>query len=207
MAENAWIAGVEDAPTFDVDDGMFAQSIQRARHASNMLRDAGIAHAIIGGLAVHAHVFEIDGGIAHCHSNVDVLLNRADELRAARALKSAGITSVDLKALLQSERPPQCTDIRFVWAGEQFSKRDLYPAPPLDGAWIFPSTLDYNCLTVFPLLAMKLSSYRIIDIVHIQDLIEVHLISPEFERRLPQELRARLEDVKNVTRQEELVWC
>jgi len=44
---------------------------------------------------------------------------------------------------------------------------------------------------------MKLSSFRIIDKVHILDMLGVGLITPEIERGLPADLMARLQELKD----------
>lgn len=49
---------------------------------------------------------------------------------------------------------------------------------------------------VADLVRMKLTSYRLKDRVHIQDLDAVGLITPEIEAQLPELLRARLAEVR-----------
>ena len=52
--------------------------------------------------------------------------------------------------------------------------------------------IDINGLAAGPL---ELTSFRLKDKVHIQDLDEVGLITPEIEQTLPEPLRARLAEV------------
>jgi hypothetical protein len=177
-------------------------SIKQARIASSALSRGGICHAIIGGTAVFAHVWEINQGVAHARNHVDILLNRSDYLRAKEALSAVGVPTVDLQAVGVGQFRDA---IRFVWAGEHFKRRDAYPAPRLDGIWIFPSLLEFNCLTLFPLIAMKLSSNRQVDILHIQDLLESHLIDCNIERRLPFDLCDRLQHIKVELKAESLI--
>jgi hypothetical protein len=49
---------------------------------------------------------------------------------------------------------------------------------------------------VADLVRMKLTSYRLKDRVHIQDMDAVGLITPEVEAQLPELLRARLREVR-----------
>ena len=49
---------------------------------------------------------------------------------------------------------------------------------------------------VADLVRMKLTSYRLKDRVHIQDLDGVGLITPEIEAQLPEPLRHRLAEVR-----------
>jgi hypothetical protein len=62
-----------------------------------------------------------------------------------------------------------------------------HPERSKRGYWIAP---------VKDLVRMKLTSFRLKDKVHIQDLDGVHLITPEIEATLPDALRARLAEVR-----------
>ena len=61
------------------------------------------------------------------------------------------------------------------------------PATTAEGVLLAP---------VADLVRMKLTSYRLKDKVHIQDLDAVGLITPEVEAALPETLRARLREVR-----------
>lgn len=71
----------------------------------------------------------------------------------------------------------------FVEAVPGFSR----PAKTVEGALIAP---------VADLLRMKLTSFRLKDRVHIQDMEGVGLITPEIEAGLPDILRQRLAEVR-----------
>lgn len=57
----------------------------------------------------------------------------------------------------------------------------------LNSAWVAP---------VAHLLRMKLTSYRLKDRVHIQDMDNAGLITPQLEAQLPEVLRLRLEEIR-----------
>ena len=62
-----------------------------------------------------------------------------------------------------------------------------------------PAVRGLHGLPIAPvedLVRMKLTSFRLKDRVHIQDLDGVGLITPEIERTLPPALQARLADVR-----------
>jgi hypothetical protein len=61
------------------------------------------------------------------------------------------------------------------------------PPRAVQGYWIAP---------LESLVRMKLTSFRLKDQVHIQDLLAAGLITAEIESALPAGLRARLEEVK-----------
>jgi hypothetical protein len=62
-----------------------------------------------------------------------------------------------------------------------------HPARSKRGYWIAP---------VPDLVRMKLTSFRLKDKVHIQDLDSAHLITSEIEDSLPEALRGRLAEVR-----------
>jgi hypothetical protein len=186
-----------------VDEYSFERIVERARSASTLLRRSRIPHAIAGGLAVHALVWEVNGGSAHAKGNIDLLLNRDDLERAQGILKSSGREAVDLKSVLTTAHQSRKHDaIRFIAAGEKLRERYTHTTPKLEGHYCFPSLLGFECLLLEPLLTMKLTSFRLVDQVHIQDLLEEHLLTPKIESALPEDLQARLKEVKEETERE-----
>ena len=84
--------------------------------------------------------------------------------------------------------------VHLVFTGEKVRPADLAEIPSSDpirtgeGIWI---------CSVADLVRMKLTSYRLKDKVHIQDLDAVGLITPEIEEGLPEVMRERLRDVRS----------
>ena len=166
------------------------KALERARLVSFVLKRAGIPHAIAGGLAVNALVIEANGGIAHIRANVDVLIERFDFQRASRFLAEYQLKLIDLKTNRRD-----FDAVRAIFASEKFNARDLCLNPSLRNNTAFLTALGYINLLITPLLTMKLTAFRAIDQVHVQDLMEANLITPQIEEALPHELRARLESV------------
>jgi hypothetical protein len=184
----------------------------RAQKVSRALQKAGIRHAVIGGLAVAAHVARVNPAAERNTKDLDILLSRSDLDTAAKALLPLGFRYRKVMGI-PAFVPPRETDrrqdrfresVHLVWAGEKVRPTDLAAAPSLTEAPAVPSLDGYACLDVERLVRMKLTSFRLKDQVHIQDLLEMKLIAKKMEKRLPPELRARLEQVKQATENERL---
>ena len=203
MPADPWTAAKTGAGARVGDEYSIERVIERARKVSTLLRRSQIHHAIAGGLAVHALVWEVDGGSAHAKGNVDVLVNGADIEKVRELLKASGREAIDLQsALTSSHVDRRSNNVRLIRAGEKLRDRYAHATPKLEGFYSFPSLLGFECLLLEPLLMMKLNSYRHVDIVHIQDLLEEHLITPKIEAALPADLQERLKKVKEETEQE-----
>jgi hypothetical protein len=94
--------------------------------------------------------------------------------------------------------------IHVVCCGELIRKDYVLPAPQLAADSTVPSETGFLCLSMRDLLAMKLTSFRHKDITHIQDMLDVGLITPELEAALPVEILGRLQQVKDETERERL---
>ena len=96
--------------------------------------------------------------------------------------------------LLDSTNPDTRSAVHLIFVGEKVRATDLEPVPDfspaaesVEGALIAP---------VADLVRMKLTSFRLKDKVHIQDLDGVRLITPAIEAHLPDLLRQRLAEVR-----------
>jgi hypothetical protein len=91
--------------------------------------------------------------------------------------------------MLVDAKEPKARSAVHLVANENVRPRhvDSTPERSKKGYWIAP---------VADLVRMKLTSFRLKDKVHIQDLDAVHLITPEIEAALPQPLRGRLAEVR-----------
>jgi hypothetical protein len=184
----------------------------KAVSVSQALAAAGVPHAVIGGMAVLAHLLRVDKSADRITRDLDVLINRADVERAAQALNPLGFryrVVLGIPAFV----PPREKDrrqhrfresVHLVWAGEKVRPDYPLPAPSLAEAPTVLSPEGYACLDVERLLRMKLTSFRHKDIAHVQDLMELRLITKKMEAGLPPELRARMEQVKRDTERERL---
>jgi hypothetical protein len=184
----------------------------KAVSVSQALAAAGVPHAVIGGMAVLAHLLRVDKAADRITRDLDVLVNRSDVDRAAQALKPLGFRYREVMGIPAFVPPKEKStpqhrfreSVHLVWAGEKVRPSDLEPAPSLAEAPTVRSPDGYACLDVERLLRMKLTSFRHKDIVHVQDLMELRLITKKMEAGLPPELRERLEQVKRDTERERL---
>ncbi len=161
------------------------------------LTSAGIRYQVIGGFAVFCHVDRIDPLAARLTRDVDVAIDRNDLQRIAHAVKSNGlqyrhVAGVDM--LVDAAVPKARSAVHLIFSREKVRPEYLEPVPDIseparteEGAFIAP---------VADLVRMKLTSFRLKDQVHIQDMDSVSLITPEIENSLPEALRDRLKQVR-----------
>jgi hypothetical protein len=161
------------------------------------LSGAGIPYRIIGGMAVYLQVSERDPGKARLTRDVDVAVTRGDRDRIAAAAIPFGfhfrhVAGVDM--LLDDAEPQVSSGVHMVFAGEKVRPEYLEPIPGFSE----PTRTDEGVLIapVADLVRMKLTSFRLRDQVHIQDLDSVGLITPEIEASLSEALRERLAKVR-----------
>jgi hypothetical protein len=169
----------------------------RMKRLHAALSGVGIAYRIIGGMAVYLHVSERDPGKARLTRDVDVVVSRGDLERIAVAAMSFGfhfrhVAGVDM--LLDNAEPRVSSGIHMVFAGEKVRAEYLEPVPGFSE----PTRTAEGVLiaSVVDLVRMKLTSFRLKDQVHIQDLDSVGLITPEIEASLSEALRERLAKVR-----------
>jgi hypothetical protein len=161
------------------------------------LTRAGIRYQVIGGFAVFCHVDRIDPLAARLTRDVDVAIDRGDLPGIAQAVKSIGlqyrhVAGVDM--LVDATAPKARSAVHLIFAREKVRAEYSEPVPDIsnptrteEGAFIAP---------VSDLVRMKLTSFRLKDQVHIQDMDSVGLITPEIESSLSQALRERLSQVR-----------
>ena len=184
----------------------------KAVKVSKALTDAGVPHAVIGGMAVLAHALRAGQGFERMTRDLDILIKRTDLERVAQALQPLDFRYrqiMGIPAFVPPQKPDQKKSrfqegVHIVWAGERVRPADPVPAPTLDSRPVVLAPDGYVCLDVENLLRMKLTSFRLKDQVHVQDLLQIGLITKKIEAALPADLRKRLEHVKEETKREGL---
>jgi hypothetical protein len=166
------------------------QLLERMRRFHAAMEAGGIPYRIIGGLATFIHVFERQPIKARLTQDVDAGVARDDLQRIIRAAESGGfvyrhVAGIDM--LLDPGKPSDRSAVHLIFIGEKVLVSD--PVRTKEGIWICP---------VADLVRMKLTSFRLKDKVHIQDLDGVGLITPEIEAALPDPLRERLHEVRTL---------
>lgn len=208
-AYGAPVATVEVLPAelLDVGERYMEQLKEKARLVSQTLAKAGIPHAVIGGLAVAAQVARVNPYAERNTKDLDILLNRADLERAKAALAPHAFRYrkvMRLYAFMPTQKGAKFEQgVRIIWAGEKVREEYPCPAPSLSSDH-FDVGDGVTYLALQELLVMKLTSFRLKDQVHVQDLLGQGLITSAIRRMLPVELQARLKQVEEITERERL---
>jgi hypothetical protein len=182
--------------TLTAYDTFVDQLFEVMKRFTGALAQAGIEYRVIGGMAVMLHVRDRDPMAARLTNDVDAAVQRTDLPAIIRAVEPFGFTYRHVAGadmLVDSAKPTARSAIHLVFVGEKV--REEYPEPvpfsppakTVEGALIAP---------VADLVRMKLTSFRLKDRVHLQDMDGVSLITPEIEAGLPEILRQRLAEVR-----------
>jgi hypothetical protein len=174
-----------------------ARAVEKVRErlvrAIAALETAGVAYAVIGGNAVAAWVATLNEGGVRNTPNVDLLLRRADLPTARAALERArflyGNSPVPGVFLDEEGQTPR-TAVRIFVAGEKVRPEYSLPAPAVSDV---ESLGGRRFLKLDALLCMKLTAFRLIDRVHVRDMLDVGLIDATWLPSLPPELATRLQ--------------
>jgi hypothetical protein len=173
------------------------QLLDTVRRLAHALAEAGIDYRIVGGVAVFLHVHERDPGAARSTRDVDIAVDQAQLQVIADAVRSFGFVYRDaagVDMLVDAREPKARSAVHFVFVREKVRPKYLEPVPDFS-----PPARTAEGILLAPvadLVRMKLTSYRLKDKVHIQDLDAVGLITPEVEAELSGPLRARLREVR-----------
>ena len=187
-------AAVSTASAYDVHVEQLQQSIKRLHE---ILTEARIPYRIVGGMAVFMHVAERDPLSARLTRDVDAAVAREDLPRLIEAARKAGLDyrhAAGVDMLVDADVGGRARSaVHLIFIGEKVRASDYEPVPGSS-----PSRTEEGILIapVADLVRMKLTSFRLKDRVHIQDLDAVGLITPEIEAALSSELRARLVEVR-----------
>lgn len=172
------------------------QLFNRIQQLHTLLTAAGVPYRIAGGVAVFIHVSERDPLRARLTPDVDAAIHREHLPAVIEAARTAGwvyrrVAGID--TLVDGGQPKARSAVHLVFLNEKV-RPDYTEAVPASA----PAATREGVLLapVADLVRMKLTSYRLKDRVHIQDLDAVRLISPEIEAQLPDVLRKRLAEIR-----------
>ena len=127
--------------------------------------------------------------------DVDLLVRRADFARATAALQAIGFVHhnvADVDMFLDGPEGSVRSAVHVIFAQEKVRADNLFPTPDVTESEAGP---EFRVPTLDALVRMKLTSFRLKDKVHLQDLVEVGLIDETLCDRLPSELAARFREV------------
>ena len=153
---------------------------------------AGLDYRVVGGLAAYLYVEEAEPDAGRLTKDIDIIVRREDLQKIGSAVEPFGleyrhVAGVDM--LVRREQPSARRAVHLIFTLEKV--RPEYPeATPDLGS---PKTLQgIRVLSLADLVRMKLTSFRLKDQLHIKDLDEAGLITPEIEAGLSAVLRERL---------------
>jgi len=168
---------------------------QRLERAAAALDSAGIPYAVVGGNAVAIYVGLVDRGAVRTTRDVDLLLRRDDLERATAALEKAGFAAAEsfgVTMFLDGPKALPSEAVHIVFAGERVKADDPLASPDVAESER-PTT--FQVLTLEALVRMKLTSFRLKDQVHLQDLVRVGLVDATWCDRFPTVLAERLRGI------------
>jgi hypothetical protein len=166
---------------------------------SAALSAEGVAHELVGGLAVLVHVEEADPTHAMLTRDVDLMVLRADLPRIKDAAAKHGFRfrhSAGLDMLLYGNTDSARNAVHLIFSGERVRPNQATPNPPIAPEKKRIQNQEVMVIPVADLVRMKLSSFRLKDQVHIQVMDAAGLITSEVEKKLTDELLARLQHVR-----------
>ncbi len=183
--------------TITAYDTHVEQLFKVVRRLAEALGPAGIPYRIVGGLAVFFHVNDREPIAARMTRDVDVLVARSDLERITRTARQHGFKyrqAAGVDMLVDAERPKARSAIHLLFTGEKI--RPEYVTRPPEFSQPSLTWEGVPLANVADLVTMKLTSFRLKDQVHIQDMDSVGLITTEIEEQLSDTLRERLEQVR-----------
>jgi hypothetical protein len=170
----------------------------RLKRSTKALEEAKVPYAVVGGNAVAAWVSEVDESAARNTPDVDILLRREDLKKATVALEKVGFIQKNGAGIIMFLDGPgaKARDAVYViFANEKVRPEYEFPAPDVASSVIKSNNM--RVLALEDLVRMKLTSNRLKDRVHIQDLAFVELIDSKMVGRMNGELGARLQSILN----------
>jgi hypothetical protein len=173
------------------------QLFQLLGRVARALADAGIEYRVVGGVAVFLHVAGRDPLAARSTRDIDLAVDRAQLAAIARAVSAIGLEhrhAAGIGMLVDAREPSARSAVHLVFVREKV-RPDYLEAVP-DFSQPVRTAEGVLLAPVADLVRMKLTSFRLKDRVHLQDLDAVGLITVEVEGTLPPRLRERLRELR-----------
>jgi hypothetical protein len=172
------------------------QLFDRMRQLHALLSATGVPYRIVGGMAVFLQVSERDPLRARLTADVDAAIDRRylpEVIAAARKIGWIFRHTAGVDMLIDADQPRVRSAVHLLFLNEKV-RPEYADAVPSSEAEM--TTEGILVAPVVDLVRMKLTSYRLKDRVHIQDLDGVGLISTEIESQLPALLLDRLAAIR-----------
>jgi hypothetical protein len=173
------------------------QLFEVAGRLAKALSQAGIEYRVVGGFAAYMHVNEVEPMAARLTRDIDVAIDRADLDAIIEATRPFGFRyrhAAGVDMLVDAEAPKAHSAVHLVFIREKVRQEYAEPVPTFSPSVQYGNGI--SIISVADLVKMKLTSFRLKDRVHIQDLDGVGLITPEIEAQLSPLLKSRLQEVR-----------
>jgi hypothetical protein len=179
--------------TNEIFDGLVDQRLDTIKRAGSTLEFSGISNHVVGGFAVFLHVTAVNPIAARMTPDIDFGIRRS-ELDATRAALLAGGFIIEDSGFRYVDSALSRSVVHLVFLNEEVADDYLEPVPSSESV---RTQEGVPIAPVVDLVHMKLTSYRLKDQVHIQDLDHAGLITPGIEQTLSATLLARLKEVRS----------
>ncbi len=168
----------------------------------NVLTGAGADYRIIGGISVFLHIAQVDPTHARLSRDIDIAVHRED---LPRIEESAARNGFDFRrewkrgqetfTLYDRQDDKRRSHVHLIMAGEKARADHPAAVPPFGDVCL--TTDGVKIAPLQDVVQMMLTSYRLKDRVHLQDMDSSGLITPDVEARLPEVLRNRLRETRS----------
>jgi hypothetical protein len=168
---------------------------QRLRKTVEILEQAQLPYAIVGGHAVRAWVAQVDEAAVRTTVDVDVLIRPKDFPVLKLAMEVAGFhhrNTAGLNMFVEHPGASARDAVHVVLTGEMVRPHEIEPNPDVEPG---ERADDFRTLPLERLVRMKLNSFRLKDRVHLLDMISVGLINNTWPSRVPDVLGQRLQQL------------
>lgn len=168
---------------------------QRLLRATQVLEQANIPYAVIGGNAVAAWVSRVDETAVRNTQDVDILIRREDFVRTKAAFEAAGFvhgSTMDVEFFLDGPQAKVRDAVHLLMAAEKVKEHYATATPDVDQSHRGP---EFRVIDLQPLVEMKLNSWRDKDRTHLRDMLSIGLIDGTWPARFPELLSSRLQEL------------
>jgi hypothetical protein len=192
-----WDTEIGRVLTISAYDAHLEQLFEVMNRVTAALRRAGVEYRVVGGLAVFLHVAAKDPLAARATRDIDIAVDRNALAAIGEAVRPFGFEirrAAGVDMLVDAAQPSARSAVHLIFVSEKVRPEYVeavpgfsVPAVTAEGVLLAP---------VADLVRMKLTSYRLKDRVHVQDLDAAGLITADIEADLPPLLRDRLAEIR-----------
>lgn len=170
------------------------QILELAGRVEAAFSAAGLDYRVVGGLAAYLYVEEAEPDAGRLTKDIDILVRREDLERSSKAVEPYGLKyREDGDMLVQVGEPSTRRAVHLIFSGEKVRPECSEAAPEMREGRLFKGV---RVVPASDLVMMKLTSLRIKDQMHLKDLDEAGVITPDVELALAAQLRERLAFVR-----------